>query len=376
MQEVEPLYTWNYTRDANVLNLDQQQCHIAFLQLFSPLDHMVRLHKSPSSNIKIEILDKLEKSDGYVRAMIYDQQLYIIKTGKPIYSRTFAILSQIHRALVTSPERIADIEFVFNVDDQKSPLPHWTFSRKLLDTTTWLIPDFGFWAWPEARIGSYVEMRAKAEQMEEAVHWESKLEQVLWRGTAWGYPIRERLLDATYGRNWADVRPIQWSQQGGDRDIEFYMSIEDHCRYKYLLYTEGKSASGRLKYLQLCKSVILAHSMDWVTHYSHLMKNYGPEQNYFELNKDWHDIESKIRHLQGWDSLADRMAKNSVQTFRERYLTPAAEVCYWRRLFKGWSEVVAFEPEFYEKDEKGKKRWRGKPFESYLLERMLGSGGI
>ena len=39
-----------------------------------------------------------------------------------------------------------------------------------------------------------------------------------------------------------------------------------------------------------------------------------------------------------------RIANNSVRTFRERYLTPAAEACYWRKLIKGWSEV-SFEPE-------------------------------
>lgn len=36
---------------------------------------------------------------------------------------------------------------------------------------------------------------------------------------------------------------------------------------------------------------------------------------------------------------ARRIAENSVRTFRERYLTLAAEVCYWRRLFGGYSSV-------------------------------------
>lgn len=53
-----------------------------------------------------------------------------------------------------------------------------------------------------------------------------------------------------------------------------------------------------------------------------------------------------------------------------RYLTPAAEACYWRRLVRGWREVT-FEPEFYHLAEDGKKKWRGVPFESYVLERRL-----
>lgn len=44
---------------------------------------------------------------------------------------------------------------------------------------------------------------------------------------------------------------------------------------------------------------------------------------------------------------AKRIADNSVRVFRERYLTPAAEACYWRELVKVWSEV-SFEPVLYE----------------------------
>ena len=37
---------------------------------------------------------------------------------------------------------------------------------------------------------------------------------------------------------------------------------------------------------------------------------------------------------------------NSVQLFRERYVTPAAEACYWRELFKRYREV-SYEPEAF-----------------------------
>lgn len=45
---------------------------------------------------------------------------------------------------------------------------------------------------------------------------------------------------------------------------------------------------------------------------------------------------------------AKRIADNSVQTFRERYLTQAAEACYWRRLFLRWKDVMGFEPVLYQ----------------------------
>lgn len=70
---------------------------------------------------------------------------------------------------------------------------------------------------------------------------------------------------------------------------------------------------------------------------------------------------------------ARRIADNSVETFRERYLTPAAEACYWRKLIKAW-RAVSFEPELYEpvavKHSQGGQmkragRTRGMRWESY-----------
>ena len=359
-------WTWNHTIDANNLLLTHRQCNLAFPDFFQDIDRSVRKHRAPAYNIKLEDLDKLWNINGFVRAMIYEQQLYVISTGGPIYSRSFAVLSQIHRALITSPERVPNIEFTFSVDDRLPPLPQWAFAREPLDGTTWLMPDFGFWSWPETNVGAFSEARIKAAAVDQSTNWTAKEPKLLWRGAPMGLPLREGLLDATSDKSWADVKSLDWHPSDGS-SVQDLKSMDEHCRYKFLAHTEGNSYSGRLKYLQLCKSVIIAHPMQWVTHFSHLMKKEGADQNYLEVSLDWSDLESKIRHLLEWESLGERIASNSVKTFRERYHTPAAEVCYWRRLFKGWAEVTAFEPQFY--DAEG--RWRGVPFESYILERRL-----
>ena len=57
---------------------------------------------------------------------------------------------------------------------------------------------------------------------------------------------------------------------------------------------------------------------------------------------------------------AKRIADNSVQVFRERYLTQAAEACYWRRLITKWKGVMAWEPSLYSKSETGDRGKKGK----------------
>lgn len=95
----------------------------------------------------------------------------------------------------------------------------------------------------------------------------------------------------------------------------------------------------------------------------------GPDQNYVKVKRDFSDLEEKMQDLIANDREAQRIANNNVKTFRERYLTPAAEACYWRSLIRGWG-AVSFEPEFWTTKD-GKPTWRGVPWESYALERRL-----
>lgn len=61
---------------------------------------------------------------------------------------------------------------------------------------------------------------------------------------------------------------------------------------------------------------------------------------------------------------AERIADNNVRTFRERYLTPAAETCYWRALWDGWAEVS---PDITKVVESGDPGERGLRYEAFIL---------
>lgn len=60
-----------------------------------------------------------------------------------------------------------------------------------------------------------------------------------------------------------------------------------------------------------------------------------------EVERDFSDLPKRMDELLKNPAKAERIANNSVETFRERYLTPAAEACYWRALWEGWAEVSA-----------------------------------
>lgn len=237
------------------------------------------------------------------------------------------------------------------------------------------MPDFAYWSWPETKVGAYHEVQDNAIRMENSVDnptskawtWGHKIPQLFYRGATLGITMREKLMRITKDKAWANVKSLNWASKGSmTSDLK---TMDEHCQYKYLINTDGRSYSGRLKFLQNCRSVILMHKSDWLTHHTHLMQESGPDQNYVKIETDLDDLEDQILALQQHDAEAQRIADNNVRIFRERYLTPAAEVCYWRRLFHSWSEV-SFEPELFE-SVNGMRKQRGVSFESYALMQKL-----
>lgn len=358
--------TWEYPRDRNRLQMPLDQCDAAFPGLFKEIERAQGFWRA--TGITKEDLDSAPVENGYTRAMIYDNQLYIINKEGSIYSREQATMHAIHRAVLTSPEPLPNIEFAIYSADIAPLTAAWAYCRRAEQEKLWLVPFFGHWSWPETLVGSMNEVSMKAEDEETAWSWSKKIPKLFWRGNIRGDHVRENLMNVATDKPWADVKSLDWHNfESMHQDRK---SMHEHCDYKYIMHTEGDSYSGRLSYLQHCRSVVVAHALEWIEYHHSLMHASGPEQNYVQVQRSLDDLEETIATLEGNSTLAEQIAENNIKTFRERYMTRSAEACYWRKLIHAWSEV-SFKPEFYKTDEAGKKVWRGLPVESWFLERRL-----
>ncbi len=287
-----------------------------------------------------------------------------------------ATLQSLHRALAAAPNRRAlpNIEFMFTTEDSAGgKTPVWAYSKKEEQDHVWLMPDFGYWSWPEVKVGSYNRIRHVIKSVEEGVvvdgqrhgglDFNKKIRKIFWRGNIKTSPVlRGKLMEVTRSKDWADVGALDW---GSKKDIAAHLlPMEDHCKYMFLAQTEGRSYSGRGKYLQNCRSVFVAHKLEWKEAHHAALQSSGPDANFVEVERDFSDLEQKIQHLIERPEEALRIAENGVRTFRDRYLTPAAEACYWRRMIVAWRSV-SFEPQLYEGSDF--RTWRGVPFESFVL---------
>jgi hypothetical protein len=239
------------------------------------------------------------------------------------------------------------------------------------------MPHFSFWAWPLPFIGSISRAAAAIHDIEAKLKFRNKDPRVVWRGTlGWNsahYPnLREELLRAAENASWADVHALDWvGDERGNTTAANALMVEDFCRYKYVLYTEGITYSGRLQFHQMCRSVLITPPIAWLQHTTHLARplfsadivdggwepsdvvkeawpvRYTPEEaNVVFVAPDWSDLKTVIDWLESRPKVADGIARRQREVFVEKgYLSPAAETCYWRALIKGWSEVVRIEDE-------------------------------
>ncbi|KAJ5625429.1 hypothetical protein N7510_001738 [Penicillium lagena] len=379
--------SWEFIvkRDGNNHGLSEEQCRAAFPKLFVEIDKSASLRTE--NKVTFKDLDSRNVEDGMVRGIINRGELYIVDfAAMPVTAtRAHATLNSLYRALMAFPDRhlLPSIEFIFTTEDfDNEPTglaPIWAYSKRDSDDSVWLMPDFGYWAWPEVQIGPYHEVRRRIAAIDDGetdsqgtiipgLRFQDKKKQLVWRGSlATNPPVRGKLLKSSLGRSWASVRVIDWDDEN---DLRYnLLPIEDHCRYMFLAHTEGRSFSGRGKYLLNCRSVVISHPLAWREAHHAALVSSGPDANYVEVDRDFADLPHKIDYLIDHPEVAERIANNAVRTFRDRYLTPAAESCYWRHLVRQYASVCDFEPVLFSIDRDGRKQPRGMPFEMWLLRR-------
>lgn len=322
-----------------------------------------------------------------------------------------ASLHQIHRALLTAPSLLPDTVFSLNIQDQPFGTA-WSYARPAFPAPAaslphinraFLMPHFSFWSWPLPFVGVFARAAAAVDALEASLPFAKKDPRAVWRGTARfngaHYPrLRQRLLKVAQGKDWADVQPLSRGQNvsadidpdvapGGYGSATNSLLVEDFCRYKYILHTEGITYSGRFQFLQMCGSVLITPPIAWLQHTTHLVRplfsddldlgsgpgteswipdpdivkawptRYRPEEaNIVFVSPEWTDLEGTVRWLEEHPQVAEGIARRQRELFvGGGYLSPAAETCYWRALVRGWNKVASLEGEGWE--EKEGMRW-------------------
>ncbi|KAL1958399.1 hypothetical protein VTO42DRAFT_4500 [Malbranchea cinnamomea] len=347
-----PEWEYDYVRDHANWGLFPQQCHSAFPGLFEDVDRAARYWEE-RQGLSTGVLDAIPLRPGMARALIHDGKLYVVEAHaaqEDHRRKIVGILSSIHRALTAStpPDPSMSVnhptlEFVFSIEDKLEDIanprkndPIWVLGRKTTEESVWLMPDFGFWAWENQfnQIGPFDQVVGRIVAREREIPWEKKKKQLVWRGKLSFAPkLRRALLEAARNKPWGDVKELVWKKKDN------FLPMDEHCDYMFIAHVEGRAFSSSLKYRQACRSVIVSHELQYIQHHHYLLQSSGPQQNFVQVSRDFSDLEPAIEDLLANPEKARRIADKSVEVFRERYLTQAAEACYWRYLFSEYARV-------------------------------------
>lgn len=384
----------------SALTLSQSICRAEFPLLYPQLE-VLKQYWSQLGGIKKADVDRLEEVAGrqdrwnWARVVIKGGRLWIRSYRKGQDTRQKALLALLNNAVLSDPafansngtfasvngQLLPPIDLVMSAGDKDGfpgydEGPGWVLSKRINDKRAmgnWLAPDFGFMGWPEIQAPTHAEIVDLQRKTEMEWSWERKDDRAFWRGFPNIYPVRKDLMDRTRAAShlpmghedaWADVFATTF---GGEDGPEYrpLVALKDHCHRKYLIHSEGNSYSGRSKYLLTCHAVTIAHPLEWTQHFHPALISdvRDPRQNFVELpGPHFEGLEEVVRGL--WDSdgrkrgsegswmkargrgllglqSARKIADNVRDGLRDRYLTPAAIMCYWRAALAAYGEVQA-----------------------------------
>lgn len=256
-------------------------------------------------------------------------------------------------------KELPDLELVLNTRDwpqvmkyQQEYLPVFSFS-KTEDYWDIMYPAWAFWAGGPAiklyprGLGDWDNFRLLLDKTREKIPWVKKKSIAFFRGSR-THIERDPLVllsredpsiaDAAYTKNQAWKSNKDTLSEAPAEEV----SLEDHCKYKYLFNFRGVAASFRFKYLFLCQSLVFNVGNEWVEFFYPALKpwvHYVP----IKAGAKKHEIRNILNFFKNHDGLAQEIAKRGRDVIWE-HLRNRDVLCYWKLLLKSYAKLLKFKP--------------------------------
>ncbi|KAK4266823.1 hypothetical protein QN277_023692 [Acacia crassicarpa] len=223
-----------------------------------------------SSGISRDTLDRgTQNNMSDFRLIIFKGKPYLKKYKKCYATRDVFTLWGILQLLRLYPQRVPDLELLFQCDDQtvvnKSSFPANIPPPPLFhycgDTSSYdiVFPDWTFWGWAETNIRAWERVSKSIEENNQKLEWKDREPFAFWRGNARVASSRTALshCNATHHNHWkAHIYSLKWDK-AAQRGLNNQTKLENQCDHRYKIYVEGRSWSVSEKYILACDSMAL-----------------------------------------------------------------------------------------------------------------------
>ncbi|CRL02068.1 CLUMA_CG015162, isoform A [Clunio marinus] len=250
--------------------------------------------------------------------------------------------------------KLPNMDLIINVRDYPQVYPHHgpigpvlSFS-KTKDYQDIMYPAWSFYEGGPAiklyptGLGRFDLLRESLKSEAEKIPWNKKKSKAFFRGSRTSDErdalvllsrSNPELVDAQYTKNQAWKSPADTLNAEPAEEV----SLEDHCKYKFLFNYRGVAASFRFKHLFLCKSLVFHVGDEWQEFFYDSLK---PWVHYIPVNSKSkpEDLKILINYFKHHQDEAQEIAERGFEMIWKNLKLEDVE-CYWRRLLRQYGRL-------------------------------------
>jgi hypothetical protein len=202
----------------------------------------------------------------------------------------------------------------------------FSFSKSSDDCNVTLIPNFDFAFWKEAGILDYQNL---IDKILVKSNLEFEIPKLFWIGNLNTNNSRKLFLEKF--KDFDFIECIHFDPAELDSKNK-YVSLEDHCTYKYLIDLQGNGYSGRIKYLLFTGRPLFIQERKFKTFYHELLV---PFEHFIPVKEDFSDLIEKIKWLEENPDLASKIGANA-KSFAINNLQKENVIKYYSKVIIGF----------------------------------------
>lgn len=210
---------------------------------------------------------------------------------------------------------------------------HLAYAKSSEDHNTILIPDFVFWAWPEAGIVDYVQMAAQMIDASRCTHSKRGL---FWIGGDHHHPTRKLLFDLAQHDRRIIAQSVEFIGNKADAPRHLlptknknFVSLPSHCDYQYLIDLQGAGYSARLKLLLFSGRPLFIQQR---RPHEYFFDRLEPFKHYIPVSEDLSDLSAMLDWADSHPTEAASIAR-TAQEFAKENLMREHAVAEFKRIF-------------------------------------------
>lgn len=252
--------------------------------------------------------------------------------------------------------KLPDMELVINVRDYPQILPNYGPQGPLLSfskTKEYLDIMYPAWSFYEGGpaiklfptgLGRFDLLRESLSKAAEKFPWRKKKSKAFFRGSRTSDErdslillsrSNPELVDAQYTKNQAWKSPADTLNAVPAEEV----SLEDHCKFKFLFNYRGVAASFRFKHLFLCKSLVFHVGDEWQEFFYNALK---PWVHYIPVDKGTpEELKEILIFFKNHSQLSEEIAQRGFEMISQNLRMEDVE-CYWRRLLKSYGKRMKY----------------------------------